>query len=171
MQCKPVGKHCAMHKENKTNPPSSLSPSPFTSQCPDLYTGARGAKEDGTTTSHPVPFPLFYNHPYLSISPSTSPFLDLQYTRHKRSRSKRELRQNLVETYVGIRCFSLQPKKVPPDVSDSASDNPEEFLVLEFFLILRIPLIWDWFLLCLLESTSLQEHTGSDLHDLKWCDA
>ncbi|KAJ8422328.1 hypothetical protein Cgig2_004502 [Carnegiea gigantea] len=69
-------------------PHSSLSASPFTSPYPDLYTGTRGAEEDKTTTSHPVPFPLFCNPPSPSISPSTTPFLDLQYTRCKLSRSK-----------------------------------------------------------------------------------
>ncbi|KAJ8447099.1 hypothetical protein Cgig2_022828 [Carnegiea gigantea] len=69
-------------------PHSSLSPSPSTSPYPDLHTGTRGAEEDGTATSHPVPFPLFCDPPSPSISPSTTPFLDLQYTRRKLRRSK-----------------------------------------------------------------------------------
>ncbi|KAJ8450660.1 hypothetical protein Cgig2_021132 [Carnegiea gigantea] len=54
-------------------PYSSLSRSPSTSPYPDLPTGTRGGEEDGTTTRHPVPFLLFCNHSFPSISRSTTP--------------------------------------------------------------------------------------------------
>ncbi|KAJ8432339.1 hypothetical protein Cgig2_020688 [Carnegiea gigantea] len=130
------------------------------------------SRRNGITTSHLVHFPLFCNHPSPSISPSTTLFSDLQYTRRKLSRSKPKHLQNWVEVVACIQhiqsriedtfellfsniCFFLLMLIV-------CFDRFWEFLIMGFFLILRLPQNWDWFLLCLLESTSLQEHTGSE---------